>query len=249
MIYICIPARDEEQTIGVLLWKIRKVMREFGRDYHVMVLDDASTDGTAAALARYERSLPLTVFHAESPVGYHGAVDRLLREAVKAARYPKRDAVVMLQGDFTESPEYIVPLVKTLEGGSDIVAGAVDTEDVAYPRNLKWTRRAATLLMGGALRSAPVSDPLCGFRAYRIIVLKKALRAAGSEPLLDAEGWGANVQLLGVVAPHARRIEEVPLHLQFDVRARETRFRLGRTLKELYRVRSRRIWDGVESQA
>lgn len=248
MIYICIPARDEEQTIGLLLWKIRKVMREFQRDYHVMVLDDGSTDGTSDTLRRYARSLPLTVFREETPVGYHGAMARLLREAVRAAKYPKRDSVVMLQADFTESPEYIVPLVKTLEGGSDIVAGTI-TGDQSYPRNLRWTRRMAGLVMGGGMRAAPVSDPLCGFRAYRIIVLKKAIRAAGTAPLLDAAGWGANVQLLSVVAPHARRIDEVPLHLQLDVRARETRFKPLQTLRDLYRVRGRKVWAEVEVEA
>ena len=46
MIYICIPALDEARTIGVLLWRIRQVMEEFPRDYHVLVLDDGSTDDT-----------------------------------------------------------------------------------------------------------------------------------------------------------------------------------------------------------
>ena len=44
MIYVCIPAHNEASTIGVLLWKIRKVMLEFGREYEVLILDDASTD-------------------------------------------------------------------------------------------------------------------------------------------------------------------------------------------------------------
>lgn len=252
MIYICVPARDEERTIGVLLWKIRKVMRDFPRDYHVLVLDDASTDGTAAALERYRRALPLTVLTEERPAGYHGALERLIREAVRRARYPKRDAVVTLQGDFTESPEYIEPLIKTLEGGADIVAGAARLDDdggSGCPRQLRWARRAASVFMGGALRQAPVSDPLCGLRAHRVIVLKKALRAAGDAPLLTAEGWGANVQLLAVVAPHARRIEEVPVEMRFDLRARESRFRLMQTVRQLYRVRGGKIWDGLEQQA
>ena len=46
MIYITIPVHDEESTVGVLLWKIRNVMGEFGRDYEILVCDDASTDGT-----------------------------------------------------------------------------------------------------------------------------------------------------------------------------------------------------------
>lgn len=252
MIYICIPARNEEKTIGVLLWKIRKVMAEFQRDYRVVVLDDGSTDGTATTLERYRRSLPLTILRGGGGLGYHGALEQLLREAVKLAKYPKRDAVVTLQADFTESPDHIVPLVKTLEGGADIVAGAVRTDETVeppYPRNLRWVRRAAGVFMGGALRCAPVSDPLCGFRAYRVIVLKKAIRAVGRERLLDAEGWGANLQLLSVVAPHARRIEEVPLELRFDLRARETRFRPVEAFRQLYRVRGKKMWEGLEKLA
>ncbi|NIQ55975.1 MAG: glycosyltransferase, partial [Gammaproteobacteria bacterium] len=46
MIYISIPAHNEERTAGVVLWKVRQVMSEFGRDYEVLFLDDASTDRT-----------------------------------------------------------------------------------------------------------------------------------------------------------------------------------------------------------
>ena len=104
---------NEEQTIGVLLWKIRKVMLEFGRDYEVLVLDDASTDETATVLDRYRSILPLRVLKEEHRAGYPSAVQRLLREALDRTSYPKRDAAVLLQADFTESPDYIVPLLGT----------------------------------------------------------------------------------------------------------------------------------------
>jgi len=35
VIYICIPAHNEKRTIGVLLWKIRNVMAEIGRDFEI----------------------------------------------------------------------------------------------------------------------------------------------------------------------------------------------------------------------
>jgi len=246
VIYICIPAHDEARTIGVLLWKIRKVMAEFQRDYRIFALDDASTDGTGETLDRYTRSLPLRVFHEKTRLGYPGALERLIREAVKDAAYPKRDVVVTLQADFTESPEHLIPLIKTLEGGADIVAGCVQVDRADYPRSMRWTRRAASLLMAGTFRRSPVSDPVCGFRAYRVIVLKKALRAAGDEKLVSADGWAANLELLGVVAPHARRIEETPLDVRFDLRARESRFKPVHTFRSLYRVGGRTLWDAVE---
>jgi glycosyltransferase involved in cell wall biosynthesis len=237
VIYICIPAKDEEQTLGVLLWKIRKVMSEFGRDYRILALDDASTDGTSAALERYGKVLPLTRLRSDEPLGYARALERLIREAVAQSTYPKRDAVVTLQGDFTEDPADVVPLVKALEGGADIVAGAVLDDRQQTPPAIRWARKLAPWVLGSVHRSAPTSDPLSGFRAYRVIVLKKMLREAGDRPLLQSDGWAANVELLGLAAAHARRIEETPLEVRYHLHVRPSRFRAVRALRDLVKMR------------
>lgn len=244
MIYICIPAHNEARTIGVLLWKIRKVMAEFGRDYEVWVLDDGSTDETKDVLDRYERILPLRVASRKERLGYAGALDHLLRECVRRAPYPKRDAIVTLQGDFTESPDYIIPLIKTLEGGADLVAGRVEpSEDDRTPVWMRWTRKMAPIAAGKVVRGAPVSDPLCGFRAYRIIVLKKAIRERGQEPLLTSTGWAGNLQLLQATAHFARRVEEVPLRVRHEMRVRKSRMPVIGTLGSLYRLRRSGKWE------
>lgn len=242
MIYVCIPAHNEERTIGVLLWKIRKVMREFGRDYEVLVLDDASTDETAKVLDRYRRVLPLRVLKEEHRAGYPSAVQRLLWEVLDRTSYPKRDVAVLLQADFSESPDYIVPLLKALEGGADIVAGVVEQNGLPAPRAVRVARRMAPWVLGRAYGGAPVSDPLSGFRAYRLIVLKKALAEFRGGPFLETDGWASNVELLGLVAPHARRIAEAPLTLRYDVAARPSRLSAVRTLRGLLRVRRER-WE------
>ncbi len=243
MIYICIPVHEEARTIGVLLWKIRKVMRDFGRDYEVLVLDDASGDDTAETLARYRKILPLSVITGETRRGYGAAVETLIREALDRTEYPKRDAVVTIQGDFTEHPEYIVTLVKALEGGADVVTGTVEPDLRGVPRSVRFARWMAPFVLGGTLKAAPVSDPLSGFRAYRLIVLKKALRALGERRLIDGEGWAANIELLSLASAHARRIEEVPLDLRYDIRTRESRFSAVRTLRHLLRVRNPSLWN------
>lgn len=124
MIYICIPAYNEERTIGVLLWKIRQVMTDFPRDYQILVVDDASTDATPEVLEPYTRILPLTVHRNAERQGYAASLERLIREAVQRSEYPKRDAIITLQGDFTEEPDEIPALIKRIEGGADVVNGA-----------------------------------------------------------------------------------------------------------------------------
>jgi glycosyltransferase involved in cell wall biosynthesis len=250
VIYICIPVHNEEPTIGVLLWKIRNVMGEFGRDYELLVQDDASSDGTHDVLRRYRRTLPLRVFKSPEHLGYAGALESLLREAVKRAAYPKRDAIVTLQGDFTEHPEHLVPLVKTLEGGADVVAGTLADENDGTPFSIRFARWAAPRILGQTLQGCPVSDPLCGYRIYRVIVLKKALRDLGDQPLLRRPGWAANLELLELAVRHARRVEEIPLGLRYDIRSRKTRFKAFRTLRAISRFRGHLEWapEAVEAR-
>lgn len=244
MIYVCVPARDEARTIGVLVWKIRKVMLEFGRDFEVVVMDDASSDDTRGVLSRYTSLMPLRVLHSDRPLGYAESLDRLVRDVVERSPYPKRDVAVTLQGDFTEDPADLVAMVKTIEGGADLVAGTIDAEPEELPGPVRWSRRLAPWVLGSAMKNAPISDPLSGYRAYRVIVLKKALRDLGDgDRLASTRGWGANLELLSHLAPHARRIEETPYRLSFQRHARESRFRARPALTSLLGLRRTR-WPG-----
>jgi glycosyltransferase involved in cell wall biosynthesis len=230
VIFVCIPTHNEAATIGVLLWKTRNVIGEFGRDYRIIVHDDASDDETPEVLQRYRRALPLTVLRSETRVGYGRSVETLLRQVVEEAPYPKRDCAVVLQADFTESPADIVPLVKILEGGADIVAGRPESDGTDTPRSKRLVRWAVSTFRRGLMQGAPVSDPLGGLRAYRAIVLKKALRdRSWDDPLIHSDGWAANVEMLGRLAPHARRIAEAPYDFRYDLQARPSRFRPWQT--------------------
>lgn len=250
MIYVCVPAHNEATTIGVLLWKVRKVLGEFRRDYRIVVHDDASTDETREVLARYRRALPLTILTSDSQVGYGRSVEALLRHTVDHSSYPKRDCAVVLQGDFTENPTDLIGLVKVLEGGADIVAGTVeDEEEEAIPTGVRRVRRFARMVPGGAVAKAPVSDPMSGMRAYRVIVLKKAVRAIPDDAaLLTSDGWAANVELLSRLAPHARRIEESPLALRYDLQTRDSRFQAWKTFLALLRLRAS-LWAPLAEEA
>jgi glycosyltransferase involved in cell wall biosynthesis len=249
LIFIAIPVHNEEKTIGVLLWKIRKVMAEFGRDYEVLVLDDASTDGTPEVLERYRRVLPLRLTRSEVRLGYGAALERLLREAARLTDYPKRDVAVTIQADFTENPEDLVPMVKAIEGGADLVVGARSPEGALLPTPVRVSRWLAAMLLGRGFRGAPVSDPLSGFRVYRIVVLKKAFRE--EEVVLSPAqggGWATNLELLSLTVPHARRIEESPVRLRLAHRSRGSRFRPVQELRSLLPLRGRLEWPAAEEK-
>lgn len=248
VIYVCVPTHNEASTVGVLLWKTRNVLGQFDRDYRLVVHDDASTDETPEVLQRYRRSLPLTVLRSDERIGYGQSVERLLRHVREEAPYPKRDCAVVMQADFTESPEDIVSLVKVLEGGADIVAG-VPEEIRDEQRSVRLVRWAARKFLRGLMGGAPVSDPLSGLRAYRVIVLKKAFRdLEESDRLIRSDGWAANVELLGRLAPHARRIGEAPHHIRYDLQARPSRFKPWKTFVGLARLRGS-LWSAPGPEA
>jgi len=234
MIYICVPSHDEGPTVGLLLWKIRKVFEEFPREYQFLVGDDASTDGTSEILEPYQKVLPLTVVRSEARLGYARTVERLLRLALERTDRPKRDAAILIHADFGHGPEFIPELVRRLESGADLVVTEA-TLTGGPTRGERLVRRWAPLLLRRAIRIPGVRDITSGFAAFRLSVLRQAFRHP-SGTILQTEGWAANAELLGRAAAHARQIEAVATVERRDLRPREPRWEPWDRAKALWRA-------------
>lgn len=237
MIYVGIPVHDERHTVGVLMWRIRKVLLEDDLDFRIVVVDDASTDGTDEVLEPYRRVLPLEVIRHESRKGYAASLERVVREALDASDYHRRDALLTLQADFTDAPEAIPDMMRAFQSGADLVLGTLqDAEEL--PPAVRFGRLAALWLGRSLPVPSEVDDPLSTLRLYRLFVLRKAVDELPSEdaPLLRHEGWAANAELLARVWPHVRQVDQVPYSSDYSRRYRDSRFRFFSELWGVFRA-------------
>jgi hypothetical protein len=151
-----------------------------------------------------------------------------------------------MQGDFTDQPELIPELVKRFEGGADVVVTEQEAQPAA-PQPVRRLQQVAPWVLRPFVRLPGIRDPFGTFRLYRISLLRDLLKQAGDQPLLQSDGWAANVELLLAAIPLARRVETVSVASRWDVRPRETRrrpwpdavslFHFGRTHKRVLRSR------------
>lgn len=233
MIYVCIPSHDEGPTIGLVLWKIRKVFETFPREYQILVVDDGSTDETAEILKPYTNVLSLTVLRHPTRLGYARSVEELLSAALDRTDRPKRDSAVLMHGDFAHGPEFLPDFIRRLESGADMVVGEA-TLAGEPSRGRRLLRRVAPMLLRRAVRVEGVNDIVSGFVAFRLMTLRNALRGPGALRLAS-DGWAANAELIGRAARHARRIETVPVIERHDLRPRESRIEPW--------VQARQVWQ------
>jgi glycosyltransferase involved in cell wall biosynthesis len=237
MIYVCIPSHDEAPTVGLLLWKIRQVFAGFPREYHLLVLDDGSTDATAEVLEPYTRVLPLTVLKHPERRGYAASVEALLRRAVELTDRPKRDAAILMHADFAHNPQTLPDLVRRVDSGADVVVAEGRLEGESS-RPHRWLRHYAPMLLRGVVAVPGVKDVVSGFAIFRLVVLRNAIRSQPRE-LLVSNGWAANAELFWRTSRYARRVEALPSTERHDLRGRPTRVQVRETVAGLWASRAR----------
>ncbi len=159
---VVIPAFNEAAHVADEIRAVQEVMRETDWEFEIIVVDDGSSDGTAAAAA----ATGVKVIRHRRNRGYGAAIKR----GVENARY---DWILITDADGTY-PSEAIPRLLQAGSGNDMVVGARRGENVEVPflrRPAKWFLR----LLASYLAGRRLPDINSGLRLIRKGLLERYL--------------------------------------------------------------------------
>ena len=159
---VVVPLFNEEESLPHLVKQLLTALRPTGESFEIVLVNDGSSDGTAAVLEQLSGEIPELV-----------AV--LLRKnygqtaAMAGFDVAQGEVIVSLDGDLQNDPADIPMLLDKLSEGYDLVSGwRHQRQDAALQRKLP-SRLANRLI--GRVTGVRLHDYGCSLKAYRREVL------------------------------------------------------------------------------
>lgn len=160
-ISVFFPAYNDQDAIAVMVNKALALLPQFADDYEVIVVNDGSSDGTAAVLDELARKNPaVRVIHHQRNRGYGGALRTGFLSATK-------DLVFYTDGDGqydVNELAKLIPLMPSLDASVDVVNGYKIKRSDAKRRVILG---ATYKMLARLLFQLPIRDVDCDFRLMR----------------------------------------------------------------------------------
>jgi dolichol-phosphate mannosyltransferase len=204
MVSVVLPTYNEREGIGELIAEILVVARRAALDLEVLVVDDASPDGTAEhARATFKGDPAVRVHVRRDERGLASAIYRGIRES-------RGDVVVVMDSDGNHDPALLPLMVRCVEdfdvviGSRYVLGGGMLTSRFRY-----WGSYAFNILIRMVL-GLRIHDNLSGYLAFRPTLLR------GLTPEAVFYGYGDYaIRLLHHVVREGGRVLEIPTVYRF----------------------------------
>ncbi len=199
---VLVPTYNEAQSIRSIIARIRTAVP----DADVLVLDDASPDGTGAIADELAAADPgVRVAHRPAKVGLGAAyLDGFARATAEGY-----EAVVEIDADGSHDPVELPTMLDLLRSTpADLVIGSrwvAGGSVLNWPRHRQAISRTGNRYARWMLRSR-IRDITAGFRAYRVSALAGLDRAA-----VSSQGYCFQVELAWRIEAAGGRVVEHPI--------------------------------------
>jgi len=218
MIWILLPAYNEEDSFPPLMEKLRVTLTELGAAWKVVVVNDGSKDGTAKVLAGYGGAIPLEVLHHK----YNRGLGETIRDGLEyiAERAHPDDVIIRMDCDDTHEPKYIPEMLRKLDEGYEVALPSrfqPGGGQVGLDAWRTFISYSANLLFKLWFPIKGVREYSCGYRAYRASVIQDGLAIFGNK-FIDLKGLGFTGTLEKLIKCRMMgvRLVEIPFVLRYD---------------------------------
>lgn len=231
-----LPAYNEAGCLPGLFDAYRRLFRRHpALRGTIIVVDDGSRDETASIAEAAKADLPIHLVRHPKNRGLGEAIKTGLREAARLSAH-RDDVLVCMDADDTHPPDHIPSMLKEVARGADVVIASryrPGSRQHGVPLNRQAMSLVARMLFQVILAVPGVRDYTCGYRAYRMQLVRDGLDHYGNA-IITRSGFACTDQLLVNFACIGARFREVPFILRYDKKVGPSKLNLGVTVLETF---------------
>lgn len=232
-LYILLPCYNEEKNIKALTrdWLEELKLLPSELDYHIVIIDDGSSDHTKEILLELNKESCITAIIHTRNRGLGEALNTGIRYVLK-----QKDAkyLCIMDADQTHRPKYIHDMLAKMKRDALGCVIASRYQDNASVEGLSFNRillsECAKYIYKAAFRVKGVRDYTCGYRLYDVKYLKKIKQRYG-ERVIKESSFACMAELLYKLACNGCTFGEVPFVLKYQLKDGTSKMNVLRTTR------------------